>query len=91
MGYLYVYPEGAESDKVLVDTPEKMKEHSELVESFKKLVAGLDIKRKSPEDALVCGLSQETLKKKYDIDSNGCADVQYKNFLGLLNDIRIGS
>lgn len=91
MGYLYVYQEGGESDKVLVDTPEKMKEHAVLVESFKKLVAGLEITRKSPEDALVCGLSQDSLKKKYDIDSKGCADVQYKNFLGLLNDVRIGS
>lgn len=91
MGYLYAYSEGGEADKIFVDTPEKMKEYAKLVESFKKTVAALDIKRKSTEDAEVCGLSQDTLKKDYDIGSDGCADIQYKNFLGLLNDIRIDS
>lgn len=91
MGYLYAYAEGGESEKTFVDTPEKMKEYSTLVESFKKAVASLEINRKSTEDAEVCGLSQDALKKDYNVDSDGCADVQYKNLLGLLNDIRIES
>lgn len=91
MGYLYVYATGDEADKIFVDTPEKMKEYSALVETFKKTVASLDIKRKNSEDAEVCGLSQDSLKKDYNVGSDGCADIQYKDFLGLLNDIRISS
>lgn len=90
MGYLYVYGEGGEADKIFLDSPEKMKEYSAYVEAFKKTVSSMDIIRKNPEDARVCGLSQKTFKKDYNVDSDGCADVAYKDFLGLLNDVRIG-
>ncbi len=89
MGYLYVYPESKENEKILLDTPEKLAEYSALVESFKKSVEKLEIVRKSPEDAQVCGLSQEELKHQYRIDSKGCSDIQYKDFLALLNSFRI--
>lgn len=91
MGYLYAYSEGGEADKVFIDSPEKIKEYSVLVESFKKTVSKFEIKRKTSEDAEVCGLSQNDFKKDYNIGSDGCADIQYKDFLGLLNDVRISS
>ncbi len=91
MGYLYVYPESDENEKVLLDTPEKLVEYAFLVEAFKSVVQNLEITRKSPEDAEVCGLSQGDLKNPYRIDSDGCANIQYKDFLALLNSFRISS
>lgn len=91
MGYLYVYQNGNDKERISIDTPEKLKEYSKYVQAFKKTVYDLDIRRSNPDEAEVCGLSQDVLKKEYPIDSNGCADIAYKDFLGLLNDIRIGS
>ncbi|MDQ1343710.1 MAG: hypothetical protein QG650_430, partial [Patescibacteria group bacterium] len=91
MGYLYAYSEGAEGDKVFLDSPEKMKEYAKYVEAFKKTVNDWEITRRNSEDARVCGLDQKTLKAERRLDSSGCADIAYKDFLGLLNGIRIGS
>lgn len=91
MGYLYVYAESDEAGKTSLDTPEKLAEYAPIVNEFKKVVNKFEITRKTSEDAEVCGLSQDNLKTEYNIDSDGCADIQYKDFLTLLNSIRIES
>ena len=68
MGYLYVYDEGSsEEDRITLDSPEKMKEYKNLVDTFKNLVKSMKVE-KYGDGVNICNLKSEYFKKGVNVD-----------------------
>ncbi len=87
--YPYVYSKEDTEAVTKIMTEWEIVENNEKIEKLKTFIDGLKLKRLTDSKALICGLSEENVKKHISIDRDGCSVVAYDKLLVLLNGIRI--
>ena len=87
--YPYVYSKEDAEAVTKIMTESEIQENSAQLEKLKEFIGGLKLKRLTDSKALICGLSEENVKKHISIDRDGCSVVAYDKLLILLNGIRI--